>query len=130
LPVAERERLAAGFGARVRALRAEHGWSQERLAEVIGCDRRTVGRLERGEHRPTRQQCAWIARAFTPVEADPLVLDVELLNLAGAPRRKRRRGSRSGLYTLPGEMGAVFAEVDRARQQLQRARVRASRTRG
>lgn len=130
LPVAERERLAAGFGARVRALRGERGWSQERLAEVVGCDRRTVGRLERGEHRPTRQQIAWLARAFTPAGVDPLVLDVELLNLAGAPRRKRRRGSRSGLYTLPSEMGAVLAEAERLRLQLQRARVRASRARG
>lgn len=121
LPVEVREHLAAGFGARVRELRAGAGWSQERLAEVLGCDRRTVGRLERGEHRPSRQQVAWLARAFTPAGVSPLPLDVELLELTGEHHRHRRRGSRSGLYDLPGELGA---ELARAERQLAAARRR------
>ncbi|MEU4802834.1 helix-turn-helix transcriptional regulator [Actinosynnema sp. NPDC023587] len=130
LPAEVREKLAGGFGARVRALRAEHGWSQRRLAEVVGCDARTVGRLERGEHRPSRQQIAWLARAFTPAGVDPFPLDFELLNLVGENRRHRRRGSRSGLYELPSELGAALAEADRQRQRLQRLLVQRSRTWG
>ncbi|WP_440899187.1 helix-turn-helix domain-containing protein [Actinosynnema sp.] len=113
LPVEVRERLAKGFGARVRGLRKARGWSQVQLAEVLGCAAKTVGRLERGEHRPSRQQVAWLARAFTPAGVHPVVLDVELLNLVGAPRRGRRRGSRSGLYSLPGELGAELAAAQR-----------------
>lgn len=122
LPVDVQEKLAGGFGTRVRELRAAAGWSQRRLAEVIGCDARTVGRLERGEHRPTRQQVAWLARAFTPAGVDPFPLDFELLDLVGENRRHRRRGSRSGLYDLPGDIGRELAQVDRllsrARRQL------------
>ena len=37
------------FGARVRQLRLELGWSQESLAEQAGLHRTYVGSLERGE---------------------------------------------------------------------------------
>jgi transcriptional regulator with XRE-family HTH domain len=43
------ERRRAMFGARVRALRAQRGWSQERLAHEAGLDRTYVGSVERGE---------------------------------------------------------------------------------
>ncbi|HZC54300.1 MAG TPA: helix-turn-helix transcriptional regulator [Mycobacterium sp.] len=42
-------RRRAAFGSRVRALRTERGWSQERLAHQAGLDRTYVGSVERGE---------------------------------------------------------------------------------
>jgi transcriptional regulator with XRE-family HTH domain len=37
------------FGARVRTLRLDQGWSQEELAERAGLHRNYVGGIERGE---------------------------------------------------------------------------------
>jgi transcriptional regulator with XRE-family HTH domain len=37
------------FGARVRELRAEKGWSQEELADRCGFHRTYIGAVERGE---------------------------------------------------------------------------------
>jgi len=45
---------AEAIGVRVKALRDEHGWSQERLARETGgaVTTSTVGRVERGLHKP------------------------------------------------------------------------------
>lgn len=37
------------FGARVRRLRNDRGWSQERFADLAGIHRTYVGSIERGE---------------------------------------------------------------------------------
>jgi transcriptional regulator with XRE-family HTH domain len=37
------------FGERVRALRAERGWSQEELADICSLHRTYIGGIERGE---------------------------------------------------------------------------------
>jgi transcriptional regulator with XRE-family HTH domain len=124
LPAEVRGHLASGFGARVRALRVDRGWSQEKLAELLGCDRRTVGRLELGQHRPTRQQVAWLATALTPAGASPMMLDHEFLGLVGERLRGKRKGSRSGLYTLPGQFGAELAALLRQANRVQRLRAR------
>jgi transcriptional regulator with XRE-family HTH domain len=42
-------RRRAAFGARIRTLRHERGWSQEQLAHAAGLDRTYVGSVERGE---------------------------------------------------------------------------------
>ena len=41
------------FGERVRALRQEQGWTQERLAEQCGLDRSYVAGIESGARNPT-----------------------------------------------------------------------------
>ncbi|GBL02882.1 helix-turn-helix domain-containing protein [Glaciecola sp. KUL10] len=41
--------LAAKVGAKIRTLRKEKGYSQERLALTAKLDRSYVGRIERGE---------------------------------------------------------------------------------
>ncbi len=38
---------------RLSALRAEHGWSQQRMAELLGVSRQTVISLERGRFDPS-----------------------------------------------------------------------------
>lgn len=113
-----RQHLAEGFGARVRALRVERGVSQVKLGELLCCDERTIRRLEHGEHRPTRQQVAWIASALSTREQPAQVLDWELLDLIGEHmrprmRRHRRRGIRTGLYTLPVELTAEFRALEK-----------------
>ncbi|MEA4944581.1 MAG: helix-turn-helix transcriptional regulator [Propionicimonas sp.] len=45
------QRLA--FGARVRALRTDRGWSQEELAHRANLDRTYVSGVERGVRNPT-----------------------------------------------------------------------------
>ena len=47
-PDDQQQRLRA-FGDRVRAVRRDRGWSQERFAELCGLHRTYVGSVERGE---------------------------------------------------------------------------------
>ena len=48
-----RSMVPPDLGAKVRDRRLERKWSQERLAMKVGVDRRTIMRIERGQHRPT-----------------------------------------------------------------------------
>lgn len=43
----------SGFGAGLRRLRDEKGWTQKELADAAELHPNTVARLERGEHEPT-----------------------------------------------------------------------------
>lgn len=54
----------AKFGRRVRALREQRGWSQERLAEVSGLHRTYLGGIERGLRNPSLKNLARIAAAL------------------------------------------------------------------
>src|SRR6266567_9326290 len=40
---------STGWGARIKAMREERGWSQEQLAEIAGVSERTIQRLEQEE---------------------------------------------------------------------------------
>ena len=54
---------------RLRALRAEHGWSQARLAELLDVSRQTVNALETGKYDPSLPLAFRIARLFKlPIE--------------------------------------------------------------
>jgi transcriptional regulator with XRE-family HTH domain len=59
------------WGERLRALRTERGWSQERLAEAAGITLNYMGNLERGEQSPSLGVLVRLARA----------LDVDLATL-------------------------------------------------
>ena len=52
------------FGARVRQLRLERGWSQEKLAERAERHWTYIGGVERGERNPTLRVIADLAAAL------------------------------------------------------------------
>jgi putative transcriptional regulator len=55
---------------RLRALRAERGWSQAELAERLDVSRQTVNSIETGKYDPSLPLAFKIARLFgQPVEA-------------------------------------------------------------
>ena len=49
------------FGNRVRELRRQRGWSQERFAQVVNLDRSYMGGVERGERNVSLENIALIA---------------------------------------------------------------------
>lgn len=55
---------------RIRALRAEHGWSQAELAERLDVSRQSVNAIETGRYDPSLPLAFAISRLFgLPVEA-------------------------------------------------------------
>ncbi len=54
----------------IKELRAEHGWSQARLAELLDVSRQTVIAIETGRYDPSLPLAFAIARLFQrPIEA-------------------------------------------------------------
>lgn len=49
---------------RLRELRAERGWSQQKLAEELGVSRQTVNALETGKYAPSLPLAFRIGRVF------------------------------------------------------------------
>lgn len=52
------------FASNVRRIRAKHGFSQERLADLAGLHRTYIGSIERGERNVSIDNMARIARAL------------------------------------------------------------------
>lgn len=48
-----KKELLVRFGERIKNLRKERGWSQERFAEETGFHRTYIGMIERGERNPS-----------------------------------------------------------------------------
>lgn len=61
---AELQKVRKKFGARVRALRKEKGYSQEDFAEECGVHRTYMGDVERGERNVSIDNIAKIAKAL------------------------------------------------------------------
>jgi len=54
----------------IRQLRAEHGWSQAHLAELLDVSRQTVIAIENGKYDPSLPLAFAISRIFQqPIEA-------------------------------------------------------------
>ncbi|HOB47040.1 MAG TPA: helix-turn-helix transcriptional regulator [Zoogloea sp.] len=75
--------LSASFGAVVRHLREERGWSQEQLAEFADLNRSYVGDLERGRAMPSLATLTKVASALD-LQASALIARFESLQ-AGRP---------------------------------------------
>lgn len=60
----------AQFGHRIALLRQRVDWTQERLAEASGFDRKTINRIENGRHSPSLDRVFVLAYALgvAPVE--------------------------------------------------------------
>ena len=58
------ENILISFGKRVKQLRAERGWSQEKLAEKTGFHRTYIGMIERGERNIGLKNIEVFASAF------------------------------------------------------------------
>ena len=55
---------------RLRVLRAEHGWSQQELADRLGVSRQSVNAIETGRYDPSLPLAFAIADLFAlPIEA-------------------------------------------------------------
>ncbi|MFJ6213781.1 helix-turn-helix domain-containing protein [Streptomyces sp. NPDC092296] len=55
---------SAAFGLRLRTLRDERGWTQDELAERIGCSGTHISAVETGRRPPTRQFAASADKVF------------------------------------------------------------------
>lgn len=53
------------FGVKVKALRKEKGWSQEKLAEETGFHRTYIGMVERGERNLSLKNVEIFANVFS-----------------------------------------------------------------
>ncbi len=60
-----KEELLIKFGERIKTLRKERGWSQEKLAEETGFHRTYIGMIERGERNPSLININVFAKAFS-----------------------------------------------------------------
>jgi transcriptional regulator with XRE-family HTH domain len=66
VPDEERERLAGGFGAELHRLRQVTGFSQARTGDLAGLRGDHVGRLERGQRRPSVAAILALCRVLVP----------------------------------------------------------------
>lgn len=49
---------------RMKAARAEKGYSQQKLADLVGVSCQTINTIERGDYNPTIKLCVAICRAL------------------------------------------------------------------
>lgn len=68
VPDSERERLATGFGAELYRLRQVTGFSQAVVGDLAGLRGDHVGRLERGQRRPSVAAILALCRVLVPKE--------------------------------------------------------------
>lgn len=55
---------------RLRELRTEKGWSQARLAELVGVSRQNINAIETGKYDPSLSLALKIARLFDLIIED------------------------------------------------------------
>jgi transcriptional regulator with XRE-family HTH domain len=89
-------RVLAGVGARLRAVRRRRGFTLAELAKVVGTSESTLSRLESGERQPTLKLLLPLARALG-VPLDELIGAPE----TGDPRVHIRPIRRHGMTFMP-----------------------------
>ncbi len=95
---------------RVRAVRAERGWTVRRLAEESGVDKNTISEAERGLRKPNPITMHKLARALGVEVAD---LFPKSAAPPPSPRGRRRREFLEHIKTLDREaLAALSDELD------------------
>jgi transcriptional regulator with XRE-family HTH domain len=89
-------------GALVASERTARGWSQARLATILGVHQSSVSRLESGERVAAYDELATIARAF----------GLPVGRLLGASARSVRRHRQGGRRQSTKESAALAARID------------------
>lgn len=116
----EQQRLAAGLGSRLRALRRELGLSVRDVERQSGVSRATISFLERGLRRPRPSTLGWLAwalagpgnaeavkRALCDLAGDSLVAESRWSERAHARQAWKRL--QIGGMELPGWLVAPYA---------------------
>lgn len=104
--------LQHAIGANIRAARLTRGWTQEQLAEQVGCAWETVSKIERGRNPPAVKTLREIGRALT------LSID-ELMNHAGRDiSRSRLDAEAQGIAILHSLDDSKLATAIRLLQAL------------
>lgn len=69
------KRLAVQFGERIRKRRMELGYTQDKLAMLVGANRRAIGELENGKGKSYLGLALSVADAlgFAPLGEEPVV---------------------------------------------------------
>lgn len=126
VPDKERERLAATFGAELVKLRKDNRLSQAKLGDLAGLRGDHLGRLERGQRRPTVAAIQALARVLVP-EADRTAVEQHLAHAAGyslregTARKRQAREHRDRRLALASSEKAL---------RLMRNRIRVAEARG
>ena len=84
------KQLAADLGRRLRRFRQDRGLTQAVVAEAVGIEPDTVGRLERGLRLPSLAVLAKLAKTFEVAVVDLLADDDTWARAAGADGHQRR----------------------------------------
>jgi transcriptional regulator with XRE-family HTH domain len=71
--------LAKKFGMKVRIERVKKNLSQEKLADLAGVNKNSIGAIERGESSPTLDTINLIAKVFGMKPCE--LLDIDRINL-------------------------------------------------
>jgi transcriptional regulator with XRE-family HTH domain len=98
------------LGQRIRDLRKERGWSQERFADVCGVHRTYMGHLERGEKNVSFNTLVRLSEA----------LGITLPELLSA-QRKRANKPRKADATTKDDLPGIIQELNGHRQILQQS---------
>jgi transcriptional regulator with XRE-family HTH domain len=103
----------------VARLRKEHGLSQERLAELSGVNRATIGMIEVGKRTPTLQTLSRLAAALDVEPGELLPKDEPQLFPIARPETPEEQEYRERLRSL--SLPELHAEMDRLADELRRA---------
>jgi len=87
--------LTEAVGAEITELRKERGWTQQKLAELLGYDVRYIGQIERGEKSVTLRALAAIAEGLD-VRASKILSTAEKM-VEKVRNEREKRSSRSEL---------------------------------
>ena len=84
------KKLAVDLGRRLRRFRQDRGRTQAEVAEAVGIEPDTIGRLERGLRLPSLAVLAKLAEALGVASIDLLADDAAWASAAGAAPHQRR----------------------------------------